>query len=192
MIAYVFWHWKQPPIAAPDYERVQRAFHDVLQREPPAGFHWSQSFALTGCAWAAGGGDAYEDRYLVDEFRALEALEAGAVHASRKAAHDAAAALAAGGAAGIYALTQGEHPLTQGEPMRVPRHAAWFSKPAGVSYAALRGILDPIVKQGEASVWMRKMVLGPTPEFCVYSAELLELPAPIEVLAVPLRPVWPA
>ena len=29
--------------------------------------------------------------------------------------------------------------------MRVPRHAAWFSKPAGVSYAALWDLLDPVV-----------------------------------------------
>lgn len=184
MIAYVFWHWKQPPIVALDYERVQRAFHAALEHDPPSGFHWAQSFALSGCAWAAGGGEAYEDRYLVDNLPALEALEQGAVSASRKAPHDSAAALAAGGAAGVYKLTQGE-------PMRVPRHAAWFSKPAGVSYAALRELLEPVVARGEASVWMRKMVLGPTPEFSLYSAEPLELPAPIEALAVPLRPVWP-
>jgi len=184
MIAYVFWHWKQAAVAAPDYERVQRTFHDALAKAPPTGFHWSQSFAISGCAWAADGGDAYEDRYLVDDIPALEALEQAAVSAARQAPHDAAAALAGGGAAGVYALKLGA-------PMHAPRHAAWFSKPAGVSYAALWGMLDPVITRGEASAWMRKMVLGPTPEFCVYSAEQLELPAPIEPLRVALRPVWP-
>ncbi len=184
MIAYVFWHWKQAAIAAPDYELVQRAFHHALAQAPAAGFHWSQSFAISGCAWAADRGDAYEDRYLLDDVPALEALEQAAVSASRQAPHDAAAALAAGGAAGLYALKLGT-------PMRVPRHAAWFSKPPGVSYSALWARLEPIVSRSEASVWMRKMVLGPTPEFSVYSAEPLELPAPIEPFGVPLRPVWP-
>ena len=185
MIAYVFWHWKQQSIAAPDYEPVQRIFHDALAAAPPKGFHWSQSFALSGCAWAADRGEAYEDRYLVDDFAALDALDAAAVTASRKAPHDKAAALAAGGIAGIYQLSQGE-------PMRAPRHVAWFSKPAGVSYAAFRGVLEPVVAKGEAAVWMRRMTLGPTPEFCLYSAEPLDLPAPIEPLRVSLRPVWPS
>ena len=184
MIAYVFWHWKQPTIPASDYELVQQAFHDALSSAPPKGFHWSQSFAFSGCGWAADGGDAYEDRYLVDDFTALDALDAAAVSASRKLPHDKAAALAAGGIAGIYQVSQGE-------PMRVPRHAAWFAKPAGVSYAAFRTMLEPVVAKGEASVWMRRMTLGPTPEFCLYSADPLELPSPIVPLRVPLRPVWP-
>lgn len=185
MIAYVFWHWKQPAIAAPDYEPAQRAFHGALADSPPSGFRWSQSFALSGYPWAADKGEAYEDRYLVDDFAALDALDAAAVSASRKAPHDKAAALAAGGIAGIYQLSQGE-------PMRAPRHAAWFAKPAGVSYAALRGLLEPVISQGEASVWMRRMTLGPTPEFCLYSAEPFELPGSIEPLRVLLRPVWPS
>ena len=184
MIAYVFWHWKQAAIAAPDYERAQKAFHEAMEKSPPAGYHWSQSFALSACAWAADKGDAYEDRYLVDDFAALDALDQAAVSAARQGPHDSAAALAAGGIAGIYELRQGV-------PMRVPRHAAWFSKPAGVSYAALRGLLEPVVTRGEAAVWMRRMTLGPTPEFCLYSAEPLELPEPIQQLRVPLRPVWP-
>jgi hypothetical protein len=184
MIAYVFWHWKQPPIAAPDYERVQKGFHDALAKAPPAGFYWSQSFAMNGCTWAADKGDAYEDRYLVDDFTALDALDQAAVTASRQAPHDSAAALAAGGIAGIYELRQGE-------PMRVPRYAAWFSKPACVSYAALRDLLEPVVSRGEAAVWMRRMTLGPTPEFCLYSAGSLALPDPIVPLNVPLRPVYP-
>ena len=185
MIAYVFWHWKRPAIPAHDYEQAQQGFHNALAKAPPAGFHWSQSFALSGCDWAADRGDAYEDRYLVDDFTALDALDKAAVTASRQAPHDSAAALAAGGIAGIYELSQGE-------PMRVPRHAAWFSKPPGVSYAALRELLDPVVARGEAAVWMRRMTLGPTPEFCLYSAEALLVPEPIVALNVPLRPVYPS
>lgn len=185
MIAYVFWHWKQPGVGAPEYERAQRAFHAAMAASPPAGFHWSQSFAISGCPWAAQGGEAYEDRYLVDDFPALTALESGAVSAPRQAAHDAAAAVAAGGAAGIYELKLGT-------PMHAPRQAAWFAKPAGVTYAALWTLLDPVVQQTGSAVWMRKMVLGPTPEFCLYSAGPLVLPAPLFPMTVPLRPVWPA
>ena len=90
MIAYVFWHWKQPSIAAPEYEKVQRTFHDALAASPPKGYHWSQSFALSRCAWAADGGDAYEDRYLVDDFAALDLLDAAAVehaHLDDRAGH---------------------------------------------------------------------------------------------------------
>lgn len=184
MIAYVFWHWKRVGLEAAEYERVQRAFHAALAGDAPPGFHWSQSFACSGCQWAADGGDAYEDRYLVDDFVALQALEHGAVTASRQGPHDAAAAMALGGAAGVYELKLGT-------PMRSPHHAAWFSKPAGVSYAALWELLGPVVEKAGASVWMRKMVLGPTPEFCLYSRGRLELPASVDPLNVGLRPVWP-
>jgi len=184
MIAYVFWHWKRTAVDVAEYERTESAFHSALAAEPPLGYHWSQSFACSTCPWAANGGDAYEDRYLVDDFTALEALERAAVSASRQAPHDAAAALAAGGAAGVYELKLGE-------PVRAPRHAAWFGKPPGVTYAALWELLRPCVDRAGGSVWMRKMVLGPTPEFCVYSAEELAMPAPFEPLHIALRPTWP-
>src|ERR1043166_9053454 len=107
MLAYVFWHWKQPAVAVAEYEDAQRGFHAALAAEPPPGFHRSVSVALSGAPWAGAGGAAYEDWYLLDGMAALEPLNQAAVTASRRGPHDSAAALAAGGTAGLYALRAG-------------------------------------------------------------------------------------
>ena len=58
-----------------------------------------------------------------------------------------------------------------------------------MTYAALDQLLDEVVVAG-ACVWMRYMVLGPTPEFVVHGSEL-ELPRPLTGIGVKLRTVWP-
>jgi len=184
MLAYVFWHWRRLEVDAGDYERAQRRFHEALAAAPSVGFARSQSAALRGAPWAAGGDEAYEDWYFVDVAAALDPLNQAAVSASRAAPHDAAAALARGGAAGLYTLRAGS-------PVSAPRHAAWFAKPEGMSYAALDAALQPIIAAERASLWMRYMVLGPTPEFCLRSAAPLQLPRPFVAMTIELRPVWP-
>ena len=108
MLAYVFWHWPRPNMNAAQYEAAQRAFHAALDAAPPAGFSASHSAALRGVPWAAGGGPAYEDWYLVQASASLDPLNQAAITGSRQQPHDAAAALAAGGAAGLYLLRAGE------------------------------------------------------------------------------------
>jgi hypothetical protein len=184
MLAYVFWHWPRAAVRAEDYERAQRRFHDALAAAPSQGFTRSQSSRLRGAAWAAAGGDAYEDWYLVNASAALDPLNHAAISASRAAPHEAAAALAAGGAAGLYVLRGGS-------PVSAPRHAAWFAKPAGMSYAALDQALGDTLARAGAALWMRFMVLGPTPEFCLQSREPFALPAPFAATPIALRPVWP-
>ena len=44
-----------------------------------------------------------------------------------------------------------------------PTVAAWFSKPDGMSYAALDASIDPLMDSRTDSLWYRRMVLGPTP-----------------------------
>lgn len=183
MLAYVFWHWRRPHVDADHYEAVQRRFHEALRAAPAEGFSRSWSFALTDAPWAAGGGDAYEDWYLVDGSAALDPLNHAAITASRAAPHDAAAALAAGGTAGLYLLRAGT-------PAGLPRRAQWFTKPETMSYAALDAAFAPVVANG-ARLWMRYMVLGPTPEFCLHSAAPVALPDAVTATAVALRPVWP-
>jgi len=183
MLAYVFWHWPRPDIGAATYETAQRRFHAALAAAPPPGFTRSHSAALHGAPWAAHGGDAYEDWYLVDASAALDPLNQAAVSASRQAPHDAAAALAAGGAAGIYALRAGA-------ALAAPTHATWFAKPPSMTYAQLDTALRELVAAG-ACLWMRYMVLGPTPEFCLHSGEELRLPRPLEGIGLSLRTVWP-
>ena len=183
MLAYVFWHWKQPQAAAADYESRQRVFHAALAAPPPHGFVRSFSSGLSGAPWVAGGGEAYEDWYLVDDFTALGALNEGAVSGSRAGAHDGAAALVAGGTGGLYQLRLGT-------PVPAPRFAHWFGKPSGTRYADFFATLEPLVARCRGALWVRQLTMGPAREFCLHAAERVALPAAVEALVLPLRPVW--
>ena len=184
MLAYVFWHWRKADIAAGEYENRQRAFHAALASAPPPGFHGSFSVALSQAPWAGGSGDAYEDWYLLQDFGALGSLNEAAVSNSRAAPHDAAAAVAAGGAGGLYGLRRGA-------ALRQPPYAHWFGKPDGMPYSELFAQLTPLVDQVQGALWMRQMVLGPTCEFCLHAAAPLSVPAAFSALVLPLRPAWP-
>lgn len=184
MLAYVFWHWKRPEVASEEYEIKQRAFHTALSSAPPSGFLQSFCAALTGAPWAHGGGEAYEDWYLLDNFAALGELNEAAVAGRRAGPHDAAAAIAAGGAGGLYSLRLGSISA-------FPRYVHWFSKPNDVKYQELFAQLAPIVEQARGRLWMRQLVLGPAREFCLHAAEPVTLPAAFDALVISLRPVWP-
>jgi hypothetical protein len=105
------------------------------------------------------------------------------VSASRQAPHDAAAAVAGGGTAGLYLLRLG----SAAEP---PRAATWFAKPAGLSYTAMFTALEPLVRAEGAALWGRQMTLGPALEFCLHAARPLALPPPLVPVAFPCRTVW--
>ena len=182
MLAYVFWHWRRPDVAASAYERAQAAFHAALREAPPVGFAASASAAVTGAPWANAGGEAYEDWYLLRDSAALDPLNEAAVTAGRRAAHDAAAAAAAGGTAGLYALRLGT-------ALARPMAAAWFAKPTGATYDDVWQAAEPVVRAGQGALWMRRMVLGPSPEFCLRSLTPVVLPAEYDPLWLTLRPV---
>ena len=185
MLAYVFWHWPRADVAAAAYEAVQRRFHAALRDTPPDGFLGSRSLAVAGAPWISGAEDgAYEDWYFLDGSAALDQLNAAAVSAARRGPHDAAAAAAEGGTAGLYLLRQGR----VGDP---PLTAIWFAKPRGMSYAALFATLEPLVSSEGAALWGRQMTLGPTPEFCLHTHRPVELPASFFPRTVRCRPVWP-
>lgn len=181
MLAYVFWHWKRADVDAAVYEERQRRFHAALAAARPPGFQRSFSVAIAGAPWAAAGGDAYEDWYLVDGYAALGHLNQGAVSASRAEPHDAAAAVAAGGAGGLYALKAGRPPAE-------PGHAWWFGKPDGMAYDDLFAALQGVVADG--ALWQRQMVLGPAPEFCLHGKLPLALPERLEATGLTPRAVW--
>lgn len=183
MIAYTFWHWKRPEVSRDLYEQRQGAFQSALAAHPSDGFLRGLTLRLAGAPWAAEGGEAYEDWYLLRGMGSLEALNRAAVTAARQAPHDAVARLAMGGTAGIYSLSAGS-------PLTGPTHATWFSKPAGLSYSALSSMLAPLVAAAPAALWMRQMVLGPAPEFCLQSGEPLTLPDVFTALSLILTPVW--
>ena len=184
MLAYVFWHWPRAGVLAAEYEDRQRRFHAALQAAPSAGFQGSRCLALAGAPWAGGGGPAYEDWYLLEGSAALDPLNTAAVTASRQAPHDAAAAVADGGTAGLYTLRLGVQ-------RDAPCIATWFQKPEGMSYGGLFTLLGDVVDAEDAALWCRQMTLGPTPEFCLHTTGAVRLPAPLAGLALSCRPVWP-
>jgi hypothetical protein len=179
VLAYVFWHWPRPDVQRQDYEQRQRRFHAAMRDAPPPGFLGSRSYAITGASWMSVAG-AYEDWYLVENSGSLDPLNEAAVTASRQAPHDEAAAGAAGGTAGLYRLRRGD------VDSATPTMAGWFGKPAGMSYAELDAALEPIVRESGGVLWMRQMVLGPTPEFCLQCPQPVNLPAGFEAIRVTL------
>ena len=175
MLAYTFWHW--PAADAKDYESRIAQFQTALAADPPAGFRGAVTLRHEAAPWLPG--TAYVDWYLIDAFGDLQALNDAAVSASRKAPHDEVAALAAGGAGGIYKLLAGP-----AEP-RVARVAHWFSKPPGLTYDAFFQKLRNL----PGSLWMRQMVLGPSPEFALLALANIALPFP--AIRANVLSVWP-
>jgi hypothetical protein len=184
MLAYVFWHWRRAEVPEPSYVELQRRFHAALAGAPPLGFLGSHSAAIRGVSWAAAGADAYEDWYVLDGTAALDPLNDAAVTASRQSPHDAAAAAAQGGTAGLYRLRRGSG-------IGVHRTAAWFAKPDGMSYGELYAALESLLLSTGGALWGRQMVLGPTPEFCLHTREPVDLPAPLTAQTVARSPIWP-
>lgn len=185
MLAYVFWHWPQPSVAASDYEAKLRDFQAALADNKPPGFLHSALFRVKGANWLGGITDAYEEWYLVDTSAGLDPLNDAAVAPACLAVHDAAAQLAARGTAGLYRLRVGE-----GEPESA-RVAYWLTKPAGMKYEEFYAALKPQTSQAGAALWGRQMTLGPTPEFCLHTRELVELPAGIASQMTALERLWP-
>ena len=177
-LAYVFWHWSDG--SAPAYAERLGTFHRALAAHPPRGFRSSRSFAVAGAQWLPRGG-GFEDWYLIDDFAALGALNEAAVSGPRRDPHDRVAALASGGAGGVYALKAGE-------PGDVAT-AWWFGKPRGTAYEVFFARLLPLTREPGAALWQRQMVLGPAPEFCLRSPRVAAPPSELQALAVACKPV---
>jgi hypothetical protein len=168
VLAYVFWHVSAPGVA--DYEERLAAFHGALRRERPVGVGLTAAVALDAVPWL-GGAAGYEDWYLVEDFATLGVLNAAAISGGRRAPHDAAAAAARDGVAGVMGHVAG--PLL---PER-PGWAAWLGKPAGMPYDEFHAALWEALGN-DASAWQRQMVLGPATEYCVIAPVEHELPWP--------------
>jgi hypothetical protein len=169
MLAYVFWHWPAGEWDA--HVEALGMFHRALAAAPPPGWRGSRVLAIDGAPWLPVA-RAFEDWYFVDDFTSLGLLNDAAVSGPRLGPHDAAARRVAGGTAGLYRLRSGE--------IGAAARASWFAKPVGMSFADLLGR----VPAGE--LWQRQMVLGPSPEFCLFEADA---PAGIEATTLSVRPV---
>lgn len=186
MLAYVFWHWRQDSITSERYEHLLRGFHESLAGSPPRGFHKSGTFRIRGAPWVpAEALDAYEDWYLLTGAAALDPLNDASISEAHRVSHDRIAQWAAGGCAGLYRLRVGDSALAFSE------FALWFAKPKGMTYAALYELVTSLVERSGATLWARQMVLGPTPEFCLVTAGISELPSPLVGHRVERKRIWP-
>jgi hypothetical protein len=176
VLAYVFWHVPVAGLAAADYEEKLAGFHAALRGERPGGLGLTAVVALDAIPWL-GGAAGYEDWYLVEDYAALGILNAAAVSGTRRGPHDAAAAAAQRGVAGLMSHVAG--PLL---PER-PGWAAWLSKPDGMPYDAFHAALWEALGN-DASAWQRQMTLGPATEYCVIAPFAHALPWPAQSWAV--------
>ena len=182
VLAYVFWHRPAEPDAG-EYVAALAGFQSALADARVPGFRGASVHAVPVLPWSEAPG--YEDWYLVDGSAALDPLDEAAISGARQAPHDAAAACAAWGTAGLYRLRLGA-PASDAHS-----HACWLAKPAGLRYPEFLERLAPAVEGAGAALWGRQMTLGPTPEFCLLSnREIAALPFPV-ALRVSRRRVWP-
>jgi hypothetical protein len=166
LLAYVFWHVPRAGVTALQYEAAHRAFHDALRAASVRGLLGVEIYRLASIPWL-GGMPGYEDWQLLENSAALDVLNLAAVSEARQRPHDAIAALADNGTAGLYGLRMG---------VRIaPAIAYWLSKPDGMSYSAFEASLQPLIPKG-CCLWGRRMTLGPTPEFCLHAPKPHELP----------------
>ena len=179
MLAYVFWHWPQPQVDVSEYETRLRDFQKTLRDHPPPGFRASVVFRVGGMPWIQAE-RGYEDWYLVEGSVALDPLNDAAIAPACRAAHDAAARLAAGGTAGLYRLRAGNAALEQ------VKGCYWFGKPAGMLYDDFYKLLAPVTAKPGVALWGRQMCLGPTLEFCLQAPAPVELPTPLQAQQVQL------
>lgn len=184
MLAYVFWHTRDARVEDREYVARLLDFHRALAVSKPVGYRRSVVMRIRGASWIAPDGDAFEEWYLLEGSTALDVINEAAVSGTCQAPHDAVARLAAAGTAGLYLLRRGA------SDEAAMRHASWFAKPSGLSYAQMYAQLEPIVARAGATLWGRQMVLGPTAEFCVRSKDRVELPAPFAATSIALAPVW--
>lgn len=191
VLAYVFWHWPRLGAAADAYEQDLTAFHDRLRGAGVPGLRAAATFRLGQAPWA----DAvaapprppvYEDWYVVSGFAALEQLKTAAVGADLVHSHDRAAAAAAGGTAGLYALRTAGATAATGAVADLPV-AHWLTKPQGMSYAEFDAIIERVVPN--VPVWQRQLTLGPGAEFCMAAPAAVTIPAELAPRIIPRAPI---
>jgi hypothetical protein len=169
VIAYVFWHQARSETTRAAYEQALIAFYQPLLRAHPAGLQGVWVNRTSRLPWLPAQDHAFEEWYLLEDSTALDVLNDAAVSGDRLQPHNRAAAMAAAGTAGVYSLRLGEQSATP------PRKAQWFSKPDDMTYQNFFDSLTPLIMPG-VTLWGRRMVLGPTPEFCLQGPHITPLP----------------
>jgi hypothetical protein len=154
MLAWIFWHTRFPEVTEDEYVAALRAFHTRIAEAKPEGFLGVRTLRYDTLPWLPSPTEVHEDWYFVRDSAALDALDDAVLAAFTHDSHARVSRLAANATAGLYQLRAGS-------PSADP-HCSWLSKPRGMPYDEF---IASFATAG--AVWSRKMVLGPTPEFCV-------------------------
>jgi len=173
---YIFWHWPRPDVDLSVYAGKLVRFQEELENAV-GGTLVGETGAYRSAAppWTPGDAAVFSDWYSMDSGARLDELNDGAVGGEAvRLAHTELAALYGGGAGSLYDYKRG----TAFDPMFL-RYTHWFPKPAGMTYHDFNRLLEPVTSQSNTTLMRRRMVLGPSPEFCLASEALFELPAPL-------------
>lgn len=155
------------------------SFQDVLKSTNPSLVTAHLSYRVGSLPWGPAQGPLYEDWYVVKDFAALGTLNEAAVGPGTKEFHDAVAKEYLSGAGGVFRQIQGNVALPEA------RYTNWIGKPTGTTYQQYYKEVAEGLENQRADLWRRQMVLGPSPQFCVHSADRLDLPKkfmPLEVM----------
>ncbi|MDQ2724718.1 MAG: hypothetical protein M3Y36_04405 [Actinomycetota bacterium] len=165
-LGYLFWH-RPGTVDRTGYEESLRSFHEALSAHPPAGFVTSWTWRLAAPPWFDGADPTYLDVYLTANLSTLAELERGAVTDGPQPAHDRAAAAMAAGAGALLQVVAGDP--TEGRD----RALAFVNKPPGTGRDPFVTALVGVAGLAGGAVWMRRLVLGPGPEYLVTGADHL-------------------
>ncbi|MHB8680541.1 MAG: hypothetical protein ACYDA2_00390 [Acidimicrobiales bacterium] len=183
MFAYVFWHRPLADVETGRYEAALATFLEALGRNSPDGLLGAATCAVDPLPWLAPVGPGYEDWYLLASTAALDPLEQAAVSGSCAVPHAAVAAMAAAGTAGLYRR------LGEGAPcVDDAAQAQWLDR-NGMAGSELVAMLEARAEGPGSALWMRRLTLGPAPEFCLLgeAADSTGTDEPLPAVAVVVR-----
>ena len=186
MIAYVFWHWRDPRIEEIAYQQLLINFHERLHRHKPSGFLDSAVFQMEQAPWSGMELETYEEWYILENSSAIDALRILMEKGRCKEHHERFKQWDTGGIGGLYSLQQ--EPLHFDCTMIQAAH--WFSRPTGVTEEALQMMLQNQRQQEPGYCWRRILLLGPAPEFCWQSSIDARYLDPLAPRRLNIQTIW--
>lgn len=183
MLAYVFWHWLRPEVAAHRYQQDLITYHQTLYAHKPSRFYYTRVLLAEQATWLGRSEETYEDWHLMENSAVLDPLNKCAVSGPCQEPHRQIAQWTQGSAGGLYRLVSGEADLS------TVYFVYRWNKPAGMTYSKMYELLEPLVQSVNGILWTRQMNLGPGPEFCLQSPAPLVFPDLLPILSIPVQQI---